>query len=72
VIHVEPAPEPLDFDRRVRKVGRAWLPSYWRRAARALRDTFQGRFGYTAMWLSAPGTVDHFVSRNEDRALAYE
>ncbi|MGK4006664.1 hypothetical protein WMF31_28850 [Sorangium sp. So ce1036] len=24
------------------------------------------------MWLSAPGTVDHFVSRDEDRSLAYE
>ncbi len=24
------------------------------------------------MWLSAPGTVDHFVSRDEDPSLAYE
>ncbi len=80
MIRVEPTPEPPEFHERVRQAGRAWLekgsasglPSYWRRAARHLREAFHGRCGYTAMWLSTPWTVDHFVSRNEDRALAYE
>jgi hypothetical protein len=80
VIHVDPAPEPPGFDERVRKPGQRWLerdgttntPGYWRRAARPLRKAFHDRCGYTAMWLSAPGTVDHFVSRDEDRSLAYE
>jgi len=80
VIRVAPAPEPNGFHERVRLVGRAWLakgrasalPSYWRRAALPLRAAFQGRCGYTAMWLSAPGTADHFISRSEDRTLAYE
>jgi hypothetical protein len=80
VIRVERAPEPSDFDARVRKPGNVWLargkmegmPSYWRRAARHLRKAFQDRCGYSAMWLSSPGTVDHFVSRDEDRRLAYE
>jgi hypothetical protein len=80
MIRVERAPEPPDFDERVRNPGRRWLergdtketPGYWRRAARHLRKAFHDRCGYTAMWLSAPGTVDHFVSRDEDRGLAYE
>jgi hypothetical protein len=80
VIRVERAAEPPDFDARVRKPGQAWLaksdttptPSYWRRAARDLRRAFKDRCGYTAMWQSSPGTVDHFVSRDEDRSRAYE
>lgn len=80
MIRVERAPEPPEFDARVRKPGQAWLskndkestPGYWRRATRDLREAFQDRCGYTAMWLSTPGTVDHFVSRDEDRTRAYE
>ena len=80
MIRVERTAEPADFDERVRKPGRRWLersdplntPGYWRRAARALRHAFHDRCAYTAMWLSAPGTVDHFVSRDEDRSLSYE
>ena len=59
MIPVERVPEPPDFDARVRN-------------APALRVAFKDLCGYTAMWLSAPGTVDHFVSRDEDRSLAYE
>jgi hypothetical protein len=80
MIRVAPAAEPPDFDARVREPGQRWLakgvtadtPGYWRRAARDLRRAFHDRCGYTAMWLSAPGTVDHFVSRDEDRSLSYE
>jgi hypothetical protein len=79
MIRVERAPEPPGFDARVRVPGRRWLessrknlPGYWRRVLHELREAFQDRCAYTAMWLSAPGTVDHFVSRNEDRSLSYE
>ncbi|WP_438042560.1 hypothetical protein [Sorangium sp. So ce128] len=64
----------------MRQPGQRWLaeggakrmPDYWRRAARDLRAAFKGLCGYTAMWLSTPGTVDHFISRDEDPSLAYE
>src|SRR5262245_30183333 len=80
MIGVEPASEPPSFDERVRQPGQRWLakgdgratPGYWRRAARDLRKAFHDRCGYTAMWLSAPGTVDHFVSGDEDPTLLYE
>ncbi|WP_437758002.1 hypothetical protein [Sorangium sp. So ce1389] len=80
MISFERAPEPADFDVNVRQPGQRWLakggarrmPSYWRRAARDLQAAFKGLCGYTAMWLSTPGTVDHFVSRDEDPGLAYE
>ena len=80
MIPVERKPEPLDFDERVRKPGRRWIekhptgkpPSYWRRAMRHLREAFHDRCAYTAMWLSAPGTADHFVSQDEDRSLIFE
>jgi hypothetical protein len=37
-----------------------------------LRAAFKGLCSYSAIWLSAPGTVDHFVSRAENRSLTYE
>lgn len=79
MIRVERAPEPPGFEARVRTPGRRWLalggksaPGYWRRVLHELREAFQDRCAYTATWLSAPGTVDHFVSRDEDRSLTYE
>jgi hypothetical protein len=79
MIPFERVPEPPDFDARVRRPGREWLaggkkgtPGYWRRTARDLRAAFKELCAYSAMWLSTPGTVDHFISRNEDRSLAYE
>lgn len=80
MIPFERTPEPADFDVRVRQPRQRWLteggakrmPDYWRRAARDLQAAFKGLCGYTAMWLSAPGTVDRFVSRDEDPGFAYE
>ncbi|MCC6555489.1 MAG: hypothetical protein IT372_21220 [Polyangiaceae bacterium] len=80
MIPFEPTPEPPHFDARVRQPGQRWLasartgtpPKYWRRAARDLRAAFRGLCGYTAMWLSTPGTVDHFISQSEDGSLLYE
>jgi hypothetical protein len=81
VIRVERAEEPPDFEAKVRAPGREWLakhdrgdpPDHWRHARHHLRNAFRSRCGYTAMFLQS-GTVDHFVSRSEDkeRKLVYE
>jgi hypothetical protein len=47
-------------------------PDYWCRIREELADAFHDRCAYTAMWLSHPGTVDHFVSIDEDRSRAYD
>jgi hypothetical protein len=47
-------------------------PSYWLEVRDELADAFHERCAYTAMWLSHPGEVDHFVSIDEDRAKLYE
>jgi hypothetical protein len=82
VVRCTPAAEPADFDKQVRKPGRAWLrehrgstrrpPAYWRRCHAQLAAAFEERCAYTAMFLGAPGTADHFVSIEENRNLAYE
>ncbi|WP_216622815.1 hypothetical protein [Corallococcus exercitus] len=47
-------------------------PAYWRHCNAQLAEAFFERCAYTAMYLGSPGTVDHFVSVDEDRRLAYE
>lgn len=78
VLH--PIPEPDDFDEQCRQAGNAWLKAnpnckrprdFWSPFRYALADGFGDRCGYGAMWI-ASGTVDHFVSCNEDKELAYE
>lgn len=63
-----------------RQRGQQWLethPSdkrpvdYWSEFRDALAVGFRDRCGYGAMWIPS-GTVDHFVSCNEDRTQAYE
>jgi len=82
VVRCIPAAEPADFEQEVRGPGRAWLrkhrgrttrpPPYWRHCHAQLAAAFEERCAYTAMFLGAPGTTDHFVSIDENRALAYE
>jgi hypothetical protein len=72
------------FDEKVAVPGRRWLeahhadtangrpPDYWREVLPNLADAFHRRCAYTAMWLNCDGTVDHFVSIDEDRRRAYE
>jgi hypothetical protein len=48
------------------------LPSFWLEVRDDLADAFHERCAYTAMWLSHPGEVDHFVSIDEDRSRAFE
>ncbi|WP_437676237.1 hypothetical protein [Sorangium sp. So ce131] len=47
-------------------------PDYWREIREDLADAFHERCAYTAMWLSHPGQVDHFVSIDEERSRAYD
>src|SRR5262249_8038478 len=81
MMNVELQPEPPEFDAKVRQPGLKWLAAnaadkrpraYWREAAADVERAFEGRCAYTAMVLMTPGTIDHFVSIDEDRSLAYE
>ena len=79
MISVTPVPEPGGFAE-ARRRGIAWAAAnpdaerpapYWRPFRRELREGFQRRCGYTAMYEPA-GTVDHFASVKNDRAKAYD
>ena len=72
--------EPAGFETMCRMPGNAWLAAhpdalrprdYWSGFKSQLADGFGGLCAYSAMSLPV-GTVDHFVSFNEDRGLAYE
>jgi hypothetical protein len=81
VIRVEPPPEPPGFDADVRKPGEKWLAdnpvlesrrrAYWSKYREELADGFKNLCAFTAMY-EPVGTVDHFVSVDENPALAYE
>jgi len=81
LIRVEPPPEPSGFDADVRQPGNHWLAGYpsttsrppdrWTRYKGALADGFNNLCAYNAMY-EPVGTVDHYVSWDEDRTLAYE
>lgn len=78
MIRFDPIPEPAAFAERVESRGRAWLalhatgrpPAYWLEVRRDLADAFRQLCAYSAMF-EPVGTVDHFVSIDEDRARAY-
>jgi hypothetical protein len=82
VIHVEPQPEPPDFDARVRQPGlqalaegRDPLPDYWRRCLDDLCRSYGRICAYLCVWIHA-GTgarsVDHFVPKSRRPDLSYE
>lgn len=75
-----PIDEPEDFEDECRQAGNEWLAKnpdckrprdFWSPFRKALADGFSSRCGYGAMWVSS-GTVDHFVSCNEDKTQAYQ
>lgn len=75
-----PIPEPNWFDINCRQNGLAWLgknpdckrpKDFWSPFRLELAKGFSDRCGYGAMWISS-GTVDHLVSVNANKALAYE
>ena len=79
MIRFEPRPAPEGFTARVEQRGAAWLatnetgplPPYWQEFRHALADAFGSLCAYGAMY-EPVGTVDHFISVNEDRSKAYD
>lgn len=75
-----PIAEPNLFNEKCRTKGNEWLQDhlnpkrphdYWSPFRVDLAKGFSDRCGYGAMWVSS-GTVDHFISFNENNNLAYE
>lgn len=79
MIRFEPHPKPEGFEDRVEKLGAAWLaanatgrpPAHWREFRPQLADAFRSLCAYGAMF-EPVGTVDHFVSVDEDRSRSYD
>lgn len=82
MIHVEPQPEPADFDAKVRQPGQADLASsegelrpHWRRCAAQLREAYQGVCAYSSIYIphgTGALSVDHLLPKSKRRELAYE
>ncbi len=80
MIHFERVPEPQDFNRRARVPGAKWLADhpgsgrpkdFWTPFKGMLADGFRNLCAYSAMH-EPVGTLDHFVSVDEDRSKTYE
>ena len=79
MIRFEPAPKPEGFAERVEARGRTWLAAnaagrpkdYWSEFKPQLAEAFRNLCAYSAMY-EPVGTVDHFVSCDEDRARSYD
>ncbi|MCW2279127.1 hypothetical protein [Heliophilum fasciatum] len=80
MIHVEPVPEPTDFDQQCRQRGQRWLAEhphakrpqdFWTPFKSYLADGFGDLCAYSAMY-EPVGTVDHFFSCKNRLELAYE
>jgi hypothetical protein len=81
-MHVEPQPEPADFDLKVRQPGRQALaknprslPTHWRLCLEQLWEAYGGICAYLSVRIP-PGTgartVDHLAPRKKRPDLAYE
>jgi hypothetical protein len=79
MIRVDRAQEPPQFDLNARQPGLIWLAAnptgrprdYWTPFQPDLAQAFHNRCGYRAMW-DPDGTVDHYLSCENRRDLAYE
>jgi hypothetical protein len=79
MIRFEPVPEPPEFNTLAATPGKTWLldnpkgrpKDYWGPFKQALADGFRNLCAYSAMY-EPVGTVDHFVSCDEDRSKAYD
>jgi hypothetical protein len=81
MIRVRRVPEPDAFTYDARPRALEWLArqnrelrrprDFWSPFRLVLAEGFSNRCGYSAMYIP-DGTVDHFVSWDEDQALAYE
>ena len=80
MIRFERVPEPAGFDGQVREPGNAWLVAnpnkkrpkdLWTPFKGHLAQGFRDLCAYSAMY-EPVGTIDHFVSCDENRRQAYE
>lgn len=79
MIRFEPRSKPAGFAERVEKRGAVWLaanatgrpPAHWLEYRPQLADAFGSLCAYSAMF-EPVGTVDHFVSVDEDRSKSYD
>jgi hypothetical protein len=79
VIRFEPSPKPAGFEECVERRGAQWLashpngrpPAYWLEFRPQLADAFGSLCAYSALF-EPVGTVDHFVSVDEDRSKSYD
>lgn len=82
MIHVEPQPEPADFDMRVRQPGLRdlarepeKLPNHWRHCAEQLWVAYQGICAYLCVQIprgTGARSVDHHAPKRRYPKLAYE
>ncbi len=85
MIHVDPQPEPPDFDQTVRTPGRRCceknpassqeLYPYWRACLDDLHKAYRGICAYVSIYIDrATGarSVDHFIAKSNARELTYE
>ena len=88
MIHVDPKPEPDDFDEKVRVPGHLFLSqtpiprgadwkrhAYWSRCSDQLYTIYKGICAYTGEWISkisSSPSVDHFYPKSTHQELAYE
>jgi hypothetical protein len=86
MIRVAPAPEPSDFDAKVRQPGLpkvaafkagtlAELPDLWKRCLDQLYGAYKGLCCYSAMFIyraSGIASVEHFAPKSRDPDLTYE
>ncbi|MDD1429319.1 hypothetical protein MEO94_33830 [Dolichospermum sp. ST_sed9] len=81
MLKFNPPAEPENFDLKARQPGNNWLEKntdpkkrprdYWSNFKSDLADGFSNLCGYSAMY-EPVGTVDHFLSCDNHRHLAYE
>jgi hypothetical protein len=79
VIRFELSAKPAAFAERVERRGKTWLAAhssgrprdYWSEFKAPLADAFRNLCAYSVMY-EPVGTVDHFVSCDEDRTKAYD
>lgn len=80
MISFDRVPEPTDFDEKARAPGNAWLAAhsgnerprdFWTPFKGMLAIGFRNLCAYSAMY-GPVGTVDHFISCQEDPSKAYE
>ena len=79
MIPFEPTEKPNDFSEKVERPGARWLAEHasgrpkdlWSPFKPHLAEAFRHLCAYSAMY-EPVGTVDHFVSCQEDRSRAYD